>query len=196
MTAQRWLTLGAVLIAIVAASAVTWTVARPSPPGAGSAEVGFAQDMSAHHAQAVSMAGIVMASTDDEGIVTLARDIQLTQQGQIGQMQAWLDLWDQPATTVGPRMAWMSVDGTGMSGRMPGMASPAQLAQLRDLEGVDAERLFLELMIEHHAAGVTMAQAAVDRLSVPEVRRLAAAMVDGQQVEIEAMTALLPERGG
>ena len=197
MTEQRWpLLAGAVLMAAIVTAAVTWAVASPSPPGPDSVEVGFARDMSVHHAQAVAMAGMAIKSSDEQDILTLARDIQLTQQGQIGQMHAWLDLWDQPVTTVGPRMAWMSADGSGMSGRMPGMASPEQLATLRALEGEDAERLFLELMIDHHAAGVTMARAAVDRASVPEVRQLAQAMVNGQQAEIDAMTSMLRQRAG
>lgn len=182
------------VVVIVATAAITLRTTTPSSPGPGSPEVGFAQDMSVHHAQAVAMAGLVLDRSDDPDITTLARDIQLTQQGQIGQMHAWLALWDQPATTVGPRMAWMTPDGAGMTGRMPGMATPQQLDQLRGLDGDDAGRLFLELMVEHHEAGVDMAEAAVALVEVDVVSNLARAMVDGQQAEIDSMTTMLAQR--
>lgn len=190
----RWWTTSLVVLAAVATTAgLMWAVVRSRPPGTGSVEVGFAQDMSVHHAQAVAMAGLVMERTDDEATTTLARDIQLTQQAQIGQMHGWLDLWDQPTTTVGPRMTWMSLDGEGVSGRMPGMASPEELGRLRDARGAEAERLFLQLMIDHHQSGMAMAAAAVERASLPEVRRLAEAMVSSQQVELEAMRRMLDD---
>lgn len=195
MSPVRWGTAAfAVVVATAATAGLMWLLMRPQPPDAVSVEVGFAQDMSTHHAQAVSMAGLVMERTDDEPVTTLARDIQMTQQAQIGQMHGWLDLWGQPKTTVSPRMAWMSLDGEGMPGRMPGMATPEELKRLRDLRGEEAERLFLRLMIDHHEAGVAMAAAAVELASLPELRQLADTMVTGQQVEIETMRRMLDDR--
>lgn len=185
-----------VVVAVAASVAATLVWVAPEHPGGGSVDVGFAQDMSVHHAQAVTMAGLVLDRSDDDTIRTLASDIMLTQQAQIGQMHGWLDLWDQPKTTVGPRMAWMSKDGIGMEGRMPGMATPQELDHLRGVDGVDAEWLFLELMIDHHSAGVTMAAAAAAEASSSDVRRLAEAMVAGQQAEIDLMVELLRERDG
>lgn len=195
MTLRRMAVVLVVAVAVIAGSvAATLVWVGPQHPGAGSVDVGFAQDMSLHHAQAVAMAGLILDRTDDDAITTLASDIMLTQQGQIGQMHGWLDLWDQPKTTVGPRMAWMSQGGAGAEGRMPGMATPEELAGLRDAEGVEAERLFLELMADHHSAGVTMALAAASEASSSAVRRLAEAMVTGQQAEIALMLELLQER--
>jgi hypothetical protein len=54
------------------------------PPGDGSPEAGFARDISVHHAQAVEMAEIVRDRTESEEVRTLATDIALTQQAQIG----------------------------------------------------------------------------------------------------------------
>lgn len=196
MTRRRLAGMLAIVVAIVVAVGATWAVSRSPSPGPSSVAVGFAQDMSVHHAQAVEMAGLVLQRTEDDAVQTLARDIMLTQQGQIGQMHGWLDLWDQPKTTVGPRMVWMTSDGMGMDGRMPGMAAPEDIAGLRSLQGQEAERLFLQLMIEHHRAGVDMARAAVASTTVPDVRRLARTMVTGQETEIEAMAGMLDERGG
>lgn len=197
MTVRRIVGVAVTAVVVIAASvAATLMWVGPEHPAGGSVDVGFAQDMSVHHAQAVAMAGSVLERSDDDTIRTLASDIMLTQQAQIGQMHGWLDLWDQPKTTVGPRMAWMSQDGTGMEGRMPGMATPQELDRLRNADGQEAERLFLELMIDHHSAGVTMATAAANEASSADVRRLAEAMVTGQQAEIDVMVDLLQERGG
>ena len=88
-------------------------------------------------------------------------------------------------------MGWM---GHSIDGLMPGMATRAELNALADAEGDDAERRFLELMIDHHVAGVEMAEVAAAESQVADVRRLADAMASGQQAEIDAMRQLLDDR--
>jgi uncharacterized protein (DUF305 family) len=86
--------------------------------------------------------------------------------------------------------------GTEMvpGGPMPGMATFEQLQELGSLEGVEAERLFLELMIAHHRGGVEMAEAAVSRTTNPLVVTLAEAIIVAQQSEIDYMQTLLDAR--
>lgn len=164
---------------------------RERPPGEGSAAAGFARDMSVHHAQAVEMAGIVRDRTNDPAIRTLATDIVLTQQAQIGQMHGWLAAWGLPLTGTRPPMAWM---GHPVEGRMPGMASPGEINRLRSAPPEEADRLFLRLMIEHHRAAIPMARAALERTDRPEVERLAGAILRSQRGEIRVMQKMLEER--
>ena len=77
---------------------------------------------------------------------------------------------------------------------MPGLATHAQLQQLSGSEGVDAERLFLQLMIAHHQGGVEMAEAVVERSSHRVVLDLANSIVQAQSSEIELMRRMLAER--
>ncbi|MFI8099711.1 DUF305 domain-containing protein [Streptomyces sp. NPDC086023] len=78
---------------------------------------------------------------------------------------------------------------------MPGMATPAELEQLRKAEGRQAEILFLQLMTDHHKGGVAMAQGCV-KLCEPGVERdLAQGMVEAQQSELTLMADMLRERG-
>lgn len=183
---------GAVAIVVVTAFVAATVTARSlAPPGEDSIEVGFARDMIVHHAQAVEMAELIRGRTEDARIAAMASDIALTQQAQLGRMQGWLALWDRNQTVVGPRMAWM---GHAVDGPMPGMATRAELTILAESEGEDAERLFLELMIDHHLAGVDMAAMAAATTEVPDVRRLAQAMASGQEAEVEALRALHAER--
>lgn len=176
-------------------------------PGDNSAAAGFARDMQTHHAQAVQMSMIVRDRTDDERVRSLAYDIALTQQQQIGQMYAWLEQWDLPQMSAGPPMAWVNEGGHGHgggrtdaptasgAGGMPGMATPEQLRRLQQAQGREAEVLFLRLMIVHHEAGVQMAQAVLPRTDNEHVRRLASGMIAGQRSEIKLMQDMLRERG-
>lgn len=165
---------------------------RSAGPGANAPEVGFARDMRTHHAQAVDLATLLRDRTDDPDLRQVALDIMLTQQAQIGQMLGWLTVWGHPVASISPAMEWMGMPTTG---RMPGMASPEQLNQLRGLEGSQAEALFLQLMIPHHRGGVAMAQAILDRTQRPEVRALAQSIVEAQTSEIALMQELLQQRG-
>ncbi|BBL81093.1 DUF305 domain-containing protein [Rubrobacter xylanophilus] len=164
---------------------------RERPPGEGSVEAGFARDMSVHHAQAVEMAGIVRDRTRDPALRTLATDIVLTQQAQIGQMHGWLAAWGLPLTGTERPMSWM-----GHTGGMPGMATPEEINRLRSAPPEEADRLFLRLMIEHHRGAIPMARAALERTDRPEVERLAEAILRSQRGEIQIMQEMLEERGG
>jgi uncharacterized protein (DUF305 family) len=162
------------------------------PPGDDSAEAGFTRDMMVHHAQAVEMAEILRDRTESEEMRTLAADISLTQQAQIGQMQGWLAVWGLPATGVEPAMSWM---GHPTAGRMPGMASPEEIKELRQAPPDEADVRFLQLMIPHHQAALPMADAVLERTDHEEVERLAGAITASQEAEIEAMQDLLRNRG-
>lgn len=158
-----------------------------------SAEAGFARDMMVHHAQAVEMAEILRDTSESDEMRTLAADISLTQQAQIGQMQGWLAVWGLPITGTEPQMAWMGHD---MDGQMPGMATPKQINTLRNAPPEEAEKQFLRLMIPHHKAALGMSDAVLARTDRPEVQRLAQAIKNSQQSEIRVMQDLLEERSG
>jgi uncharacterized protein (DUF305 family) len=172
-------------------------------PADDSVDAGFARDMQVHHAQAVEMSYIVRDNTNNDAVRTLAYDIATTQQGQIGYMTAWLDMWGLPQHSSEPPMAWMSDDMGHMShgqmlgddGLMPGMATPEQMEELRDARGKQAEILYLQLMIRHHVGGVEMARDAAEHAEVDDVRHLAQTIVTAQQYEVDAMNDMLIERG-
>ncbi|HEX5016752.1 MAG TPA: DUF305 domain-containing protein [Actinomycetes bacterium] len=171
-------------------------------PSDTSAEAGFARDMSVHHEQAVELAFIIRDRSDDPEIRALAYDIINTQRAQIGMFSGWLQQWDLPQTSTAPPMAW--VDHGHMSAMsdmpmdsyddMPGMASDEQLDELREAKGIQAERMFLELMIDHHKGGVQMAEAVEPLTDRDEVEYLASTIVQGQQAEIFAMEQMLADR--
>lgn len=214
----RWIrmpvAIGALLAAVIFGAAV-----GPALPlvggawaqsGRGTVDVGFAQDMSVHHRQAVLMAGLARDRSTDPAIRLLAFDIETNQLEQIGQMQGWLSLWDAPALPTGRYMTWMSSKTDSMPGMagmahdggsagvatMPGMASPADLDRLRSASGAQFDMLFLQLMLRHHQGGAPMAQYAAQHGELAQVRNLAEKMVVSQGAESQYMAQLIAQRSG
>jgi uncharacterized protein (DUF305 family) len=181
-----WLPLALALVALVAV-AVVWVIANHTPAD-DSLEAGFARDMMVHHDQAVTMALIIRDRTDDPAMKTLATDMLLTQENQIGQMLGWLNLWGLPATGAKPAMSWMGHPTTGL---MPGMATPEELVTLESLTGEAADVEFLRLMIRHHQAAIPMAETALQASNNAAVRDLARQILKAQEIEIANMEAML-----
>lgn len=196
-----------VLVALVVGTVIGRVTASGTPmPGESSAEAGFARDMKVHHGQAVEMSLLVRERTDDPEIRLLALDIATAQTQQQGQMFAWLAMWGLPQTSSADEMEWLSrpvIDGSagheGHGGHtpgepMPGVATFEQMQALQNATGVEAERLFLELMIDHHIGGVEMAEAVLARSDHALVTQLAQGMVQLQQKELDYMAELLADR--
>lgn len=186
----RWILLGLVML-LIGGLAGYW-LGRSGVPADNSVDVGFARDMSIHHEQAVQMAALVYDRTEDEAIRSLAFDILTTQQGQIGIMSGWLDAWDRPWTSAGPRMEWMGMPTEGL---MAGMATAEEMAALRNATGEEADIIFLRLMIPHHRSGIDMAAYTLENATQEPVRVMARGMAEAQELEIAYMQEMLVGKG-
>jgi len=163
-------------------------------PANDSADAGFVRDMSTHHAQAVTMADAIRTRAKDPILASLATDIVLTQQAQIGRFSGWLDQWGLPPTSTDAPMLWAQGQApTGMD-VMPGMATNDEIRRLDSLPIDKAETLLLTLMIRHHRGGVEMANTILAMTTRDEVRRIANSIVVSQNSEIEAMQSMLEAR--
>jgi len=166
----------------------------PVLPSSTSAEAGFARDMQVHHTQGVELAMLVRDRTSDPDVRRMAYDMATTQGHQAGQLYGWLAAWRLNQLGSEPPMTWMGHTGHGMSALMPGMATPAQVAELTAAAGADAERLFLTLMIAHHRGALEMSNAVLERSTNPTVLAFARAVLISQQSEIDLMTEMLRGR--
>jgi uncharacterized protein (DUF305 family) len=196
LTRTAALVTAAVLGAIVSAATLTH---RAPPPVLASIDIGFAQDMSTHHQQAVTMTDMLAPDAAPD-VRALAEQIRFTQLTEIGQMTGWLQLAGAPPTGTHP-MAWMTptaaghdMNATDDAMTMPGLASPVDLTRLQRSTGHANEILFLQLMTHHHEGGIDMASYAFRRSTTDAVRRAASIMIDEQTQEIQLMTIMLNQR--
>jgi uncharacterized protein (DUF305 family) len=161
--------------------------AESTTPSADSADVGFLYDMTAHHRQALLLAGLQLTNGEDPNAMRWARDILRAQSYEVGLMEMRLgtfgfDPGDAPATAMG----WM---GMSMSAdAMPGLATEDEIDALRDATGAEADALFYALMIDHHRGGVAMAEEAAARAGDDWVAETAATMAAIQASEITEMS--------
>lgn len=187
--------------AVLVAAAAFLVFGRGGTPSDTSADAGFARDMATHHAQAVEMSFTIRDKGPSPDIRNLAYDIITTQSNQRGMFMGWLQQWGLDQASDLRPMAWMSGHGhsagaaAAQPGVMPGMASRAELDQLKQLQGKEAEVLFLQLMIRHHEGGVQMANGVLPLSDRDEVTGMAQKIVNGQSGEIKLMTELLKQRG-
>jgi uncharacterized protein (DUF305 family) len=188
--------LAAVLL-LVTGVAIGYLIPVLTRPGDDSIDAGFARDMSVHHAQAVEMGMFAyrLGTTDD--IRNLGYDIAASQQWQIGQMQTWLVDWHLSPTSTNKPMSWMpdGMNALQPDGRMPGMASDAELNKLKSATGKDFDILFCQLMLRHHLGGIHMAEVAAKDASQPNVREAAEKMRSAQSYEISLFNDLLKGMG-
>ncbi|MVU80356.1 DUF305 domain-containing protein [Nocardia sp. ET3-3] len=176
---------------------------RSAPPVLSAVEIGFSQDMSAHHEQALIMVQRLDSGVDPT-VRQLSQQIADTQRMEIGTLQGWLRLANASPDSKHP-MAWMNSPGahehsmatmTSTNGTtMPGMATQSELDALARAHGKDAEILFLQLMLRHHTGGVAMAKAADALLTSGPVKEAARGMITAQSQEAGLMTILLAQRG-
>jgi len=150
------------------------------------ADVEFMQGMIAHHAQAIVMSRMAESHGANPQVMKLSNKIDQSQVPEIRIMQSWLTRNKQYAPDTS---SWHHMT-------MPGMLTAAQLNELDVARGVDFDRAYLRLMIQHHAGALKM----VDDLfnsslagQEVDVNVFANDVVTAQTVEIGIMQRLLTQ---
>jgi uncharacterized protein (DUF305 family) len=173
------------------------TAAATSAPGAeahNDADVMFAQHMIPHHQQAIEMSDMLLAKQGiDPKVTELATQIKAAQGPEIQQMQGWLDEWGNPPMSPMPSGDMNMPEHGGMPGMSSGqgMMSEQDMTALKNAQGVEASRLFLTQMTEHHQGAITMAQTEIKDGQYPPAVEMARAIVSTQQQEIDTMNGIL-----
>ncbi|MFC9963167.1 DUF305 domain-containing protein [Nocardia ignorata] len=168
---------------------------RSTPaPVLNTTELGFVQDMTAHHQQAMILVQRLDPAAD-VGVRALAEQIADTQRVEIGTLLGWTQLAGAAPTATTP-MSWLTEHhhSTGPA-TMPGLATQADLDALTTARGAEAEIMFLRLMYHHHAGGITMARAADALLTEGPVKQAARSMAQSQSREMGSLGVLLELRG-
>jgi uncharacterized protein (DUF305 family) len=156
--------------------------------GYGDADVTFMSDMIPHHHQALVMSRLVAERTGRNAMIELADRITATQKDEIAFMQDWLRERGEPVPDPTDHAAMHTHHD------MAGMASPEELEQLEAASGADFDRLFLELMIDHHQGAIEMVETLLDTRGSaqdPVLYEFVIDVLNDQTAEIERMNAML-----
>lgn len=191
----------------VASSSAPTSTSVASAAAHNQADAMFAAHMVPHHRQAVEMSDLILGKQGiDPRVVELAKQIKAAQDPEIEMMQGWLSQWGVPAM---PGMGGMpghgGMNGSGSPGMMPGMTgmpgmddmpgmgmmSTADMDALKNADGVQASKLFLTQMIQHHQGAITVAQDEIKNGEFPDAIALSKSIVASQQKEIDTMNQIL-----
>jgi len=157
------------------------------------ADVDFTRAMIVHHEQALEMASLAEDRADAEEVRALATRIGAAQQPEIDRMQQWLEAWGEDAPEGGDGLEHGGMDMGG--GGSMGMMSSEDMGRLEEASGAEFDRMFLEMMIEHHRGAIAMAREVQVDGSHPDVLALAADVVSDQEAEVDEMEQLLEDLG-
>jgi uncharacterized protein (DUF305 family) len=144
-----------------------------------------------HHAQAVEMADLALEKSTNADVLALAKQIKASQNPEIQTMSGWLQSWGQKVPST-DSMSGGGHDMTDMGGMMmDGMMTEADMKKLESSSGTAFDRLWMELMIQHHEGAVRMSEDELKDGKNPDVKALAQTIVTSQQAEISTMNSLL-----
>lgn len=153
------------------------------------ADVTFAQGMIVHHEGALEMAQMAEGRAEDPRVLDLASRIEAAQDPEIQTMTGWLEDWDQ-ATSADESGGKDMGGGTDMGGMNMDMSD------LEAASGAEFDRMWLEMMTEHHRGAVDMAETEIADGQNADAIALAEQIVESQSAEIDEMKTLLTELGG
>ncbi len=114
------------------------------------ADVTFATQMIPHHQQAVQMANMAGYHATTAEVKKLATAINATQGPEIKTLSGWLTSWGKPVPTPS--------HGDHSAHEMPGMMTEDEMSDLGTTDGPMFDRMWTEMMIEHHKGAITMAR--------------------------------------
>lgn len=138
----------------------------------------FAMHMANHERHGIAMADAVIANGTSDEVKSLARRIKADQQKALAKFEA----------KAGPDQ--MGPKGQGKGGRRIHPDMERRLAQLNAAKGAEADRMFLEMMITHHAAGLLMAHHGAGSLADADMKATAQTLFSNQARDIGELQRL------
>lgn len=141
-----------------------------------SADFAYARMMIDHHTQALEMTELAPTQAQSGKLKRLAARIAAAQGPEIATMKSWLKTHNGRRTVTEHEHA-----------AMPGMATEAQLKELRTAKGKAFDTLFLKLMITHHDGAITMATDVKAQGNNIQIEEMADDVIAQQTSEINRM---------
>lgn len=141
----------------------------------------FIDQMIPHHEDAIIMSTIALERAEHQEIKDLAKSIIASQSAEIEQMEKWDKEWFSAAFV--PKALAHDHGHAGMNMGM--MGDQTDLESLKSANPFD--KAFIEEMIPHHQMAIMMAQMLENSTTRPEMKKLAANIIEAQSREIEQM---------
>lgn len=151
----------------------------------------FVRMMIPHHFQALVMSRMAPARAGDQDVRALASRIDVEQSGEITMMQSWQG-WNGSGTT-NPRRAYRRMMRRPAMIEMMGMATRDELASMRAASGTEFDRLYLELMIDHHEGAIRMLTDVIINGQDFLLEDWATGMLTTQYTQVQQMQAMLDD---
>lgn len=144
----------------------------------------FIDAMVPHHEGAVVMANDALKKSKRPEVKQLAKAIVTAQDKETIQMQQWRKDW-YPKSPNAP-MAW-NVEMNHMMTMKPDQMSTMRMNMDLGKADSDYDLRFINAMLPHHEAAVTMAKDLSQKSKRPELQKLAKEVINSQQAEIDQM---------
>ena len=158
------------------------------------ADVEFMTGMVPHHAQAVLIAGWAASHGASPEVRVLCERMVVGQRDEIEYMRNWLRDRGQTVPEANATHHRMKMNGVEHDMLMPGMLTPAELAQLDKARNAEWDRLFLTFMIRHHEGAIKMVDdlfASHGAMQDDDMYKFASDLAADQTIEIERMHKML-----
>lgn len=159
-----------------------------------SADREFVSMMIPHHYQAVLMTRWAPERSSDEDLLALADRINVEQNVEIDAMRGWQGRNGLPVTDAEESYQRVLQDPALVEEM--GMATAAEMDELRAATGEQFDVLFLQLMIPHHEGAITMSEEILGTGRSTYVRQLAIDIISAQRDQIRVMEEMLDEKTG
>jgi uncharacterized protein (DUF305 family) len=144
----------------------------------------FMRQMRAHHEVGVRLADLSIDRSARVHVQELGRLMVANQSAEIDTLDGWWRRWFEGRIPPVPHEEHRQI---------PGMPSAATMRQLEQLDGVEFERRFFPVMIEHHRGAVLMADSAWQDAADVRLRIFAESLRHAQRGQIERMEELQKE---
>ena len=131
----------------------------------------FIDSMIVHHQGAITMAQEALEKAQRTELKQFAQNVIMVQDGEITQLQVWRNNWY-------PDLAISAGTGIDMGDMMVSQDDSVSY----DLRWIDA-------MISHHQAAITMAKEALTKAEHADIKNLSQAVIDMQSAEITQLEA-------
>lgn len=139
-------------------------------------ETDFMQTMIDHHNMATEMATLCLQKATHDELRTMCQSMIDSQTKEIQDMQSWLSVWYQI-----DHQPMMMQDGEQM------------MSHLNAASGDEFDKMFMEMMIEHHSTAIQEATSCIQRAEHHELKSLCENIVSSQQQEIDQMRLWLAQ---